>query len=112
MKRILVCNLPRDNITVKVQVSVTDVSLTLAVTLAVTWLDEDDVEKVPVTWLFAAAAKVAPVALYVTWDTVPEPPVTVAAGKLIEPVDASHWYCPFWRAGQTIANGCGTVENN
>ena len=82
-----------------------DVSLTLAVT----WIDEDDVGKVPVTWLFAAAAKVEPVALYVTADTVPEPPVTVAAGKLTEVVTALHWYCPLWLAGQVTDSGSATV---
>ena len=81
-----------------------------SVTVAVTEWEEGDVGKVPVTWLFAGAAKVEPVAVYATDDTVPEPPVTVATGKLTEAVDGLHWYCSLWVAGQVITNGCVTVE--
>ena len=82
----------------------------VSVTLAVTRIFEGDVGKVPVTWLFDGVPNVEPVALYVTGDTVPEPPVTVATGKSTEVICALHWYCPFWRGGQVIANGCVTVE--
>ena len=83
-----------------------------SVTLAVTEWEEDEVGKVPVTWLFAGVPKVEPVAVYVTADTVPEPPVTVATGKLTVAVSALHWYCPLWVPGQFITNGCVTVKKN
>ena len=62
--------------------------------VAVTVIDEDDVGKVPVTWLLTGAAKVEPVALYATTFTFPMPPVTVATGKVTVVVAAPHWYCP------------------
>ena len=81
-----------------------------SVTEAVTWWVKGDVGKVPVTWVFTAAPKLTPVALYETGFTVPEPPVTVATGKTSVTVAALHWYCPFWFIGQVIANDCVTVE--
>ena len=82
-----------------------------SVTVAVTWWEEGEVGKVPVTWLFAGVPKVELGAVYVTADTVPEPPVTVATAKLTEAVGALlHWYCPVWVGGQVIANGRVTVK--
>ena len=82
-----------------------------SVTRAVTWWNEVDVEKVPITWLFAGVPKVESGAVYVTSDTVPEPPITVATGKLTEAVGALlHWFCLIWVAGQVIANGRVTVK--